>query len=289
MILPLEQPGEGGEDVVETREGETGRGLPEESAADGEAGAEEPPEADLVPIQPGELRGAVEAVLFSVSEPVTIRSLSDLFGVSVHDVREAVEDLRLVYVETGRAFRIEDIAGGVQVLTQSVHDPWVRRLREKERAGRLSPAALETLAVIAYKQPINKADLEAVRGVNCGPTLKTLLDRGLIQVVGRSEALGKPLLYGTTKRFLESFGLASIRELPQPEIEQRLEERYQAERAGMQAASEESPVDAEVAVEARIGLEGEGLVEDEDEDDGAGGTGRGAGTQDTAGTETENA
>ena len=286
MILPLEQPGERDEGVAETVEGETGRGLPDEAAADGEAVLEEPAEADLVPIQPGELRGAVEAVLFSVSEPVTIRSLSDLFGASVHDVREAVEELRLVYIETGRAFRIEDIAGGVQVLTQSIYDPWVRRLREKERAGRLSPAALETLAVIAYKQPINKADLEAVRGVNCAPTLKTLLDRGLIQVVGRAEALGKPLLYGTTKRFLESFGLASIRELPQPEIEQRLEERQQAERAAMPVARKEIPGDSQAA-EARIGLEGEGLEDDEEDEvsDPDAGEDRGSGAAETADNE----
>lgn len=278
MILPLEQPGEG----EEAREDEHGRVLPGEPAADGEASGEEP-QADLVPIQPGELRAAVEAVLFSVSEPVTIRSLSDLFAAPVHDVREAVEDLRLVYVETGRAFRIEDIAGGVQILTLSAYDPWVRRLREKERAGRLSAAALETLAVIAYKQPINKADLEAVRGVNCGPTLKTLLDRGLIQVVGRAEALGRPLLYGTTKRFLESFGLGSIRELPQPEIEQRIEERLQAERAGALAGARGNAADS-AAVDARVGLEGEGLDEGED----AAGADEGAEAAEAAGTEAEN-
>jgi segregation and condensation protein B len=274
VILPLEPRGEeeengAADDAPAVEGGEGRRVLPEEAAPDGDAGGEEPPEAELVPIQPGELRGAVEAVLFSMAEPVTIRALADLFGAPVHDVREAVEELRLVYVETGRAFRVEDIAGGVQVLTLSAYDPWVRRLREKERAGRLSPAALETLAVIAYKQPINKADLEGVRGVNCGPTLKTLLDRGLIQVVGRAEALGKPLLYGTTKRFLESFGLASIRELPQPEIEQRIEERIQAERAAP-AAAEGSPA-ASAAVDARVGLEGEGPD--------AGGDGGGAGPE----------
>ncbi|MBI4602596.1 MAG: SMC-Scp complex subunit ScpB [Planctomycetes bacterium] len=179
-----------------------------------EARGEEP----LVPLAPEELRGALEAVLFAVSEPISIRALADLFQVSAHEVRAALEDLRLEYLETGRAFRVEDIAGGVQLLTVSKFDPWVRRLRQKEREGKLSAAALETLSVIAYKQPIGKADLESIRGVGCGPILKSLLERGLIQVVGRSDALGRPLLYGTTRRFLESFGLGTIRDLPQPEI-----------------------------------------------------------------------
>jgi len=176
-------------------------------------------EESLASLEPGELRKAIEAVLFSISEPISIRTLSELFGVSLHDIREEVEELRLEYVDGGRAFRVEDIAGGVQVLTLSRYAPWVQKLRQKEREGRLSAAALETLAVIAYKQPIHKADLESIRGVNCGPILKTLLDRGLVQVVGRDEGLGKPLLYGTTKRFLESFGLSSVRDLPQPEMD----------------------------------------------------------------------
>jgi segregation and condensation protein B len=121
-------------------------------------------------------------------------------------------------------------------------------LRRKEREGRLSPAALETLAVIAYKQPINKADLEAIRGVACGPILKTLLDRGLIQIAGRAESLGRPLLYGTTRRFLESFGLHSIRELPQPELEAKLLAQAaepppsgEQPRAGLETTLDEGP------------------------------------------------
>ena len=171
-----------------------------------------------ITIDPAELRGAIEAVLFSVSEPIAIRTLAEVLGVSLHEVRAVVEELRLEYIDLQRAFRIEDIAGGVQLLTVSKFDPWIRRLRQKEKESRLTPASLETLAVIAYKQPIGKADLEGIRGVGCGPTLKTLLERGLIQIVGRGEGLGKPLLYGTTRRFLESFAISSVRELPQPEL-----------------------------------------------------------------------
>jgi segregation and condensation protein B len=176
-------------------------------------------ESSLIPLSGSELRRAIEAVLFSLSEPITIRALSELVGVTVHDVREAIEDLRLDYFDTGRAFRLEDVAGGVQLLTLRAYEPWIRKLRRRQRESRLSPAALETLAVIAYKQPIQKADLEGIRGVNCSPILKTLIDKGLVKVVGRGEGLGRPLLYGTTRRFLESFGIGSVKELPQPEAE----------------------------------------------------------------------
>lgn len=194
----------------------------------------------LVRLESAELRGAVEALLFSVAEPISIRGLSELLEVSVHEAREAVEELRLEYMETGRAFRVEDIAGGIQLLTQKQFDPWIRRLRQKEKEGRLSPAALETLAVIAYKQPINKADLESIRGVGCTPILKTLLDRGLVQIVGRGEGLGRPLLYGTTRRFLESFGLGSLRDLPQPELSEPPREDGAPGASRVAAAPEES-------------------------------------------------
>jgi segregation and condensation protein B len=203
---------------------EGSQGVEERGAGEATAEAAEPaaPEgleapAGIAALSAEELRHAVEAVLFSAHDPVGIRQLAELFGVAVHDVREAVEALRAEYVEGGRAFRIEDIAGGVQILTLPAYDFWIRRFHQKEREGKLSAAALETLAVIAYKQPITKADLESIRGVQCGPTLKTLLDRGMIQVVGKDEGLGRPLLYGTTRRFLESFGLASLRDLPRPE------------------------------------------------------------------------
>jgi segregation and condensation protein B len=193
-----------------------------EAAGAGEGGEAEGEEAEpkpLIQLTPDDLRLGIEAILFSTGEPIPIRELAEVFETSVHDVREAVEELRLRYVNEGHSYRIEDIAGGVQILTLSKFEPWIRKYLTAAREGRLSPAAFETLAVIAYKQPITKASLEAIRGVQCGPILKTLLDRNLIKVVGREESLGKPLLYGTTKRFLESFGIGSITNLPQPEID----------------------------------------------------------------------
>jgi segregation and condensation protein B len=195
-----------------------------ESGSDSDSGSGSEPNSEataetggIAELAADELRHAIEAVLFASDAPIPVRQLGELFDKTVHDVREAVEALREEYLDGGRAFRIEDIAGGVQLLTLPAYDAWIRRLHQKQREGRISGASFESLAVIAYKQPITRADLESIRGVGCGPTLKTLLDRGMIQVVGRDESLGRPLLYGTTRRFLESFGLSSLRELPQPE------------------------------------------------------------------------
>jgi segregation and condensation protein B len=188
----------------------------DDAAAD-DAAAASSSSVEILRLPPGELKRALEAMLFAAPEPVPVRALAEVLGATVHDVREAAEELRDDYVETGRAFRLEDVAGGLVLLTVPAYDPWVRRLHQRTKDARLSGAALETLAVIAYKQPITKPDLENIRGVQCAPILKTLLDRGLVQVVGRDESLGRPLLYGTSRRFLESFGLPSLRELPQPD------------------------------------------------------------------------
>ncbi len=189
------------------------------AAAERGAGAAEASAEPLIRLGREELRRGIEAVLFASGEPVPVRALAELFECTVHDARDAIEDLRLEYTGSRRAFRIEDIAGGVQILTDKAYEPWIRRFLSRQRDGRLSPAAFETLAVIAYKQPINKADLEAIRGVQCGPILKALMDKSLVKVVGREETLGRPLLYGTTRRFLESFGIASLTALPQPELD----------------------------------------------------------------------
>jgi segregation and condensation protein B len=213
-----------GPEELEEEEARAGTAGSAPTAAGEEGGSSEEPAGEgspepLLRISREELQRGIEALLFATGEPVPVRQLSELFEASLHDVREVVEELRLEYVNTGRSFRIEDIAGGVQILTLSRYEPWIRKYLSRARDSRLSPAAFETLSVIAYKQPINKADLEAIRGVQCGPILKTLLDRNLIKVVGREESLGKPLLYGTTRRFLESFGLSSIAGLPQPELD----------------------------------------------------------------------
>ncbi len=203
------------ENVKELEEVEAGV----EDGDEGEAEVDQPSAGgSILSMSSEELKKALEAVLFTAGEPISIRTVADLFSVSSHDVRQAVEELRSEYVDTGRAFRLEDIAGGIQLLTLPAHDIWIQGLHRKQIQSKLSGAAFETLAVIAYKQPITRADLEAIRGVQCGQVIKNLLDRGLAKVVGRDENLGRPLLYGTTSRFLESFGIASVRDLPQPEL-----------------------------------------------------------------------
>jgi segregation and condensation protein B len=254
---------------------------PDDLPAEEVAAPEAEPADEAAPVPLEEIRKAVEALLFSASEPLMVRTLSELLGRTVHEVREAIEDLRLEYIDTGRAFRIEDIAGGVQLLTVKEYDPWIRRLHRKEREGRLSPASMESLSVIAYKQPITRSELEAIRGVTCGPTLKTLLDRGLVKIVGRSEALGRPLLYGTTRRFLESFGISSVRELPQPELETKMQGLPPVEKPTGEAAGlfDEVPTSAEPAAaseqvqgqqpppEDELDEEDEEEEDDEDEED----------------------
>ena len=228
--------------MEEAEVSETGKQEPEVTEPGPTAEAAENPGV----LTEDELPRAIEAVLFCAGEPVTIRELAELFEFGVHDVRSAVENLREEYIESGRAFRVEDISGGVQLLTLSEFDPWLRTLHQKRRSSRLSPAALETLAIVAYKGPITKAELESIRGVQCAPTLNTLLDRELIRVAGKAPGLGRPLLYHTTPMFLESFGLGSLKDLPEPETPPSREERE-----ALEAEKEEELAVSEPAMETQ--------------------------------------
>ena len=160
----------------------------------------------------------VEAALMSTDRPLSANQLSQLLGeVGVKAVNQAVEELNKIYVDTGRSFRIENIAGGWQCLTLPRFAPVLRAMHKTRQSMKLGPAALETLAIIAYKQPILRADVEAIRGVACGEMIRGLMERRLVKIVGRAQELGRPMLYGTTKTFLEVFGLSSLKDLPKPE------------------------------------------------------------------------
>ncbi|MBN1765890.1 MAG: SMC-Scp complex subunit ScpB [Sedimentisphaerales bacterium] len=160
----------------------------------------------------------LEAILFAADEPVTPAKLAEIIGAgSVKQIREHIEDLNQKYEHMGCAFRIEAIAGGYQTLTLPQFNPWLRKLIRVRSETKMSPAALETLAIIAYKQPILRVDVEAIRGVGAGEMIRQLIDKGLVKIVGRAEELGRPLLYGTTKKFLEIFGLNSLKDLPSAE------------------------------------------------------------------------
>ncbi len=163
------------------------------------------------------VESVVEAVLFASDEPLKEARLADIVGTSARQIRQHIEDLNARYQANNSAFRIEQIAGGFQMLTLSPYNHWLKKLLRVRDDSKLSPAALETLAIIAYKQPVIRADIEVVRGVAVGEIVRSLMYKGLVKIVGRAEVLGRPMLYGTTKKFLEVFGLNTLKELPKIE------------------------------------------------------------------------
>ncbi len=159
----------------------------------------------------------VEAVLFASDEPLSEARLANIVETSVKQVRQCIENLNGKYRTSNNAFRIEQIAGGHQMLTLSPYNYWLKKLLRARSDSKLSPAAVETLAIIAYKQPVMRADIEVVRGVATGEVIRTLCYKGMVKIVGRAEVLGRPMLYGTTKKFLEVFGLNTLKDLPKIE------------------------------------------------------------------------
>jgi segregation and condensation protein B len=157
----------------------------------------------------------LEALLLSTDRPLSAARLCTAIPhVTEREVGDLVRQLNGVYETTGRAFRVRAVAGGYRLFTEPEFDAYVEALAVTMREVRLSQAALETLAVVAYRQPVSKNDVEFVRGCDCDGVLRTLLSRRLLAIQGRSEAPGRPLLYATTDRFLEYFGLASLADLP---------------------------------------------------------------------------
>ncbi len=164
------------------------------------------------------MAGAIEAVLFASDEPVTAAKLVQICEAgSERMVNEHIEGLNARYEAGGHSFRIEKIAGGYQMLTLEAYNYWLAKLVKVRGESKLSQAAMETLAIIAYKQPIIRAEVEAIRGVASGEMIRSLMYKGVVKIIGRAEVLGRPLLYGTTKKFLELFGLNAIKDLPKVE------------------------------------------------------------------------
>jgi segregation and condensation protein B len=160
----------------------------------------------------------VEAVLFASDAPLKAEEIARADGALDEDiVEEAIRALQAEYADGERSFQIVELAEGFQILTRGDFAPYLERFDTIPRPSRLSGPALETLAIIAYRQPIGRIEIEYVRGVACGGVIRTLQDRGIVDVVGRAEGIGRPLLYGTTQRFLDHFGLRSIDDLPRPE------------------------------------------------------------------------
>ena len=180
------------------------------------APADEPTSAD--PLARDAKLARLEAVLFLADEPVPAKRLAEAAALAdAAEVHRLAKRLREFYETDRSPFQIADIAGGYQLLTRPEFHPWLLRLRRTGYDLRLTPAGLETLAVIAYKQPIVRAEIDAVRGVQCGEVVRLLMEKGLVRIAGRHPSLGRPQLYGTTKRFLQAFGLDSLGDLPEVE------------------------------------------------------------------------
>jgi len=179
---------------------------------------------DETPCADQSIESRVEAVLLSMSRPLSESKLVDMLGLGsvnakdkmpVTMVKQAIDHLNTEYAQSGRSFRIERLAGGWQLLTLSKFGPLLTRVHGAKSQGRLTPAALDTLAIIAYRQPTLRSELEAVRGVACGDVLRGLMERRLVRITGRAEELGRPMLYGTTSEFLRVFGISRLEDLPQ--------------------------------------------------------------------------
>ncbi|HEX7899169.1 MAG TPA: SMC-Scp complex subunit ScpB [Planctomycetota bacterium] len=164
-----------------------------------------------------QLKQALEAVLFTSDDPLPLHKLKDVVDAKPEEIKEALAALKADYDATGRAFALEEIAGGYQLLTRPQHADIIAKLKKAKADRKLSAAALETLAIIAYKQPIKRVDLEAIRGAASGELIRALMERNLVKIAGREEVPGSPLQYGTTKDFLDTFGLKALEDLPRPE------------------------------------------------------------------------
>lgn len=162
-----------------------------------------------------ELKAILETLLFVSHGPVTVERLASVLeGVPKVEVRQALRSLQDEFDQAGRGLQIVEVAGGFQLVTRSDYGPWIKRLEKNKPAPKLSRSALESLAIIAYKQPIVRAEVEQIRGVEASGVIRTLLERKLIRMVGRKEMPGRPIMYGTTKYFLQHFGLRDLAELP---------------------------------------------------------------------------
>ena len=193
------------------------------------------------------VESVTEAVLFASDEPLTPARLADIVGTNVKQLREHIENLNQRYEANNSSFRIEQIAGGYQMLTLSCYNHWLKRLLRARDESKLSPAALETLAIVAYKQPVIRPDIDAIRGVNSDSALKTLLEKDLVAISGRDDGPGRPLLYRTTSSFLKYFGLNNLQDLPDPD--------ELAAILGVGMPGEQPPVDGEPPLEPEPQLE----------------------------------
>jgi segregation and condensation protein B len=187
-----------------------------------------------------ELKSIVEAILFAAQSPLSTKEIKNLLAKAEEteesgemvrafkktkeaDIAAVIQELKVDYTQHGRSFQIQEVAGSFQLISQPQFSPWLKQLFGESSSNRLSQPALETLAIIAYRQPITRADIEGIRGVAVDGVMQTLLERGLVTITGRAEVPGRPMLYGTTRVFLERFGMNDLNELPAMEELKRIQ------------------------------------------------------------------
>ncbi|HLE34086.1 MAG TPA: SMC-Scp complex subunit ScpB [Bacteroidota bacterium] len=196
---------------------------------------------------PSALKQLIEGLVFASDEPLSVGQIKAIYEEQTPDgqerhieqaeIQQIIRELNAEYQSKGKAYRIVAIAGGFQFATMKEYAEWIGRLYKEQARRKLSQSSLETLAIVAYKQPISKPEIESIRGVNCDYVMKTLLEKDLVTITGRADTVGRPLLYGTTREFLRHFGLNEVTDLPRPrEIEEILgESQFETERRMLEA------------------------------------------------------
>lgn len=187
------------------------------------------------------IKSAMESMMFTWGEPLEAKMAADVFNITKEEAYECFKELQAEYEQEGRGIVIREVNKAFQFVTREENADYVRRLCTPVKAKKLSQSALEVLAIIAYKQPVTKGEMEAIRGIKCDRVVEGLMNKNLIEEVGRSSAIGRPILYGTTDTFLKNFGFTSLKELPDIEdIESVINDDIEAEPSG----DEQDPVSA---------------------------------------------
>ena len=195
------------------------------------------------------IKSAFESMMFTWGEPLDAKTAGDVFDITKNEAYEYFKELQTEYEQEGRGIVIREVNGAFQFVTREENADYIERLCTPVKAKRLSQSALEVLEIVAYKQPVTKGEIEAIRGIKCDRVMEGLMNKNLVEAVGRSEAVGRPVLYGTTDTFLKNFGFASIKELPEiDDIESAINvdvEADGAEAAGGEADSCEGQMSIE--------------------------------------------
>ena len=215
----------------------------------------------MTPVPPTHMLAALEALLFSSDQPLTSALLAESLDSEPEQVQTALAELGESYTARGAGVELREIAGGWMLVTTAAQAEWVGRMLRGKRKMRLSRPALETMAIVAYKQPVTKTEIEAIRGVDSTGVLATLLERNLLTIKGRSKVVGRPLLYGTTPEFLDYFGLRDLSELPRPEELRALVAAREPEQLEMMEAEVVSQVATDLALAEAAGEERERIAE----------------------------